>query len=145
LLKRIAAVAQRQNMSRLDLEGCVDLPNSGLGVATLQENDAEQMQAVEMPRLCRENLPVYFFRIAQSAGLMQRQRLRKCLGRRRGAGHLPRGEKIGRLLVHECRLDDAGTVGVNATTARRFSGIDPGTQIAFGAARINCGSRRYRR
>jgi hypothetical protein len=94
LLKRIATIVQRQNMSRFDFEGCVDLPNSGLGVPALHENDAEQMQAVEMRRLCCENLPIYFFRIGQSTGLMERQSLRKCRGRRRGAGYLPRGEEI---------------------------------------------------
>jgi hypothetical protein len=127
-------------MSRLDLEGCVDLPNSGLGVATLQENDAEQMQAVEMPRLRCENLPIDFFRIGQSTGLMQRQSLRKYLGHRRGVGHLPRGEEVARLLAHDCRLDDSSTVGVNARQLPDgFRAIDLGMRIAFALGESTAG------
>jgi hypothetical protein len=113
-LQRIATIVQRQNMSWFDFESCVDLPNGGLGVPAMHENDAEQMQAVEMRGLCCENLPIYFFRISQSTGLMERHSLRKCRGRGRGAGCLPRGEEIARLLVHDCRLDDSSTGGVNA-------------------------------
>jgi hypothetical protein len=43
-------------------------------IAALMKNDAEQVQAVEMVGLRRQNLIVSLFRLRQPAGLMQRER-----------------------------------------------------------------------
>jgi hypothetical protein len=72
------------------------------------------MQAVEMPRLGRENLPIHRFRIGQSTGPMERQSLRQCRGRRHGAGYLLRGDESPRIFLHHRRLDDSSTHRVNA-------------------------------
>jgi hypothetical protein len=55
VLEGIAAIVERQNMMRRDFKGGADLPNRGRRIAALHEDDAEQMQAVEMPRLARQN------------------------------------------------------------------------------------------
>jgi hypothetical protein len=75
--ERIAAIVQGQKIVRASLQGKV-YPARGLRViAALIENNAEQVQAVEMVGPDRKNLIVDFFRIRQSAGLMQRQSISK--------------------------------------------------------------------
>jgi hypothetical protein len=75
--ERIAAIVQGQKIARTSFQGKV-YPAHGFSViATLIENDAEQVQAVEMVGPDRKNLIVDSFRIRQSAGLMQRQSVSK--------------------------------------------------------------------
>jgi hypothetical protein len=62
---------------RRDFQRGADLPHCALGIATLQEDNAEQMQAVEVTGLDRKDAMINLFGIRQLAGLMQRQSFRK--------------------------------------------------------------------
>ena len=71
LLEGIAAIVERQNVMRRDFKSVADLPNRGRWIAALHEDDAEQMQAVEMPRLARQNMLIDLLGFRQLPGLMQ--------------------------------------------------------------------------
>ena len=91
LLEGIAAIVERENMTRGDLERGADLPHGGGRIATLHEDDAEQMQAVEMFRLARQNALIDSLGFRQLPGLMQRQSFcEQAFGKDRcDVGHFP--------------------------------------------------------
>ena len=61
-------------MIGINLERAVYVPQRLRVIAALMKNDTQQMQAVEMVGLRRQNLIVSLFRLRQPAGLMQRER-----------------------------------------------------------------------
>jgi hypothetical protein len=74
-LQRAAAVAVSGGGVGIALQGGVDLANRLGMIAALVTNDAEQVQAVEMMRLYRNDFPVDRLGFGQQSGFMKGERL----------------------------------------------------------------------
>src|SRR5262249_56014251 len=73
-IRRDAAIVVRRRDSGVHRDGGVDLTDGRGMLAALRADDSEQMKAVEMPRLRRQNAPVELLRLVETAALMQGQR-----------------------------------------------------------------------
>ncbi|MFZ3224773.1 MAG: hypothetical protein WA230_04580, partial [Xanthobacteraceae bacterium] len=72
-----AVIIEDKNIVGTSFERQLDMPQRLCVVAPLQENGAQQLAAVEMVGLDRENLNVDLFRLGEAGGLVMLQPLGK--------------------------------------------------------------------